>query len=153
MATQRITIYDTTLRDGSQTEGVSFSINDKIKITLTLDELGVHYVECGWPGSNPKDKEYFEHFKGKQLKNAVVTAVPMTRRVGTTCEADANIQELVNCGAAAITIVGKTWDMHVTDVVKTTLEENLAMIGDTISYLKKKKREVIYDAEHFFDGY
>jgi len=151
--TQRITIYDTTLRDGSQTEGVSFSISDKIKITMKLDELGVHYVEGGWPGSNPKDKEYFEHFKGKKLKNSIVTAFSMTRRVGTTCDKDANIQELVSCGAPAITIVGKTSDMHVIDVVRTTLEENLAMISDTITYLKKKKREVIYDAEHFFDGY
>jgi 2-isopropylmalate synthase len=149
----RITIYDTTLRDGSQTEGVSFTVADKIKITGKLDELGVHYIEGGWPGSNPKDREYFEHFKGKKLKNAVVTAFSMTRRANTTCEQDANIQELLRSGATTLTIVGKSWDMHVTDVVKTTLEENIKMISDTIVYFKKNKREIIYDAEHFFDSF
>jgi len=149
----RIMIYDTTLRDGSQTEGVSFTVNDKLKITEKLDQLGIHYIEGGWPGSNPKDKEYFEYFKGKKLKNAVVTAFSMTRRANTACEDDVNMQELLKSGAKALTVVGKTWDMHVTDVVKTTLEENIRMISDSVSYLKKHKREVIYDAEHFFDGY
>lgn len=153
MSPSKIVIYDTTLRDGSQTEGVSFTVADKIKITEKLDELGVHYIEGGWPGSNPKDKEYFEHFKNKKLKNAVVTAFSMTRRANTSCEDDINMRELINCGARTLTIVGKSWDMHVTDVVKTTLEENLKMISDSASYLKKHKREVIYDAEHFFDGY
>lgn len=149
----RIVIYDTTLRDGSQTQGVSFSVKDKIKITEKLDDLGVHYIEGGWPGANPKDTEYFRYFKGKKLKNAIITAFSMTRRAGATCENDANIQELLRSGAQTVTIVGKSWDMQVLEIVKTTLEENLKMISESVAYLKKNKREVIYDAEHFFDGF
>ncbi|MBL8012573.1 MAG: citramalate synthase, partial [Candidatus Omnitrophica bacterium] len=149
----RIVIYDTTIRDGSQTQGVSFSVKDKIKITEKLDDLGVHYIEGGWPGANPKDTEYFQHFKGKKLKNAIITAFSMTRRAGTTCENDVNMQELLRSGAQTVTIVGKSWDMQVLEIVKTTLEENLEMIGESVAYLKKNKREVIYDAEHFFDGF
>ncbi|MCA9392670.1 MAG: citramalate synthase [Candidatus Omnitrophica bacterium] len=150
---QKITIYDTTLRDGSQTEGVSYTVNDKIKITHKLDELGVHYIEGGWPGSNPKDKEYFKHFKGKKLKSARVTAFGSTRRAKVKCAEDANIRALIQSGAETICIFGKTWDLHVTDVIKTTLDENLRMIGDSVAYLKKRRARVFYDAEHFFDGY
>jgi len=149
----KIIIYDTTLRDGSQTEGVSFSVNDKIKITEKLDDLGVHYIEGGWPGSNPKDKEYYKHFKGKKLKNAIITAFSMTRRANTTCAKDKNIQELLYSGAQTMTIVGKSWDLHVKDILRVSLDENLHMISDTISYFKKHKKKVIYDAEHFFDAY
>lgn len=150
---KHIVIYDTTLRDGSQTEGVSFSVNDKIKITEKLDELGVHYIEGGWPGSNPKDREYYKHFKNKKLKNAVITAFSMTRRANTTCSKDKNIQELLTSGAKTMTIVGKSWDLHVKDVLRVSLDENLKMISDTVAYFKKHKKEVIYDAEHFFDAY
>lgn len=150
---QRIIIYDTTLRDGSQTEGVSYTVNDKIKITHKLDDLGIHYIEGGWPGSNPKDKEYFAHFKGKKLKNAVITAFGSTRRAKTPTAQDANIRALIQSGAKTICIFGKSWDLHVTDVIKTSLEENIRMIHDSVHYLKKQKREVFYDAEHFFDGF
>ncbi len=149
----RITIYDTTLRDGSQTEGISFTVNDKIKITEKLDKLGVHYIEGGWPGSNPKDKDYFKNYKGKKLKNATIAAFGSTRRAKTKPEEDVNLKELVSSGASTVTIFGKSWDMHVTDVIKTSLEENVRMISDSVAFLKKKKREVFYDAEHFFDGY
>lgn len=153
MTRKSICIYDTTLRDGSQTEGVSFSVNDKIKITEKLDDLGVHFIEGGWPGSNPKDKEYYDYFNGKKLKNAMITAFSMTRRAHTTCAKDPNIQTLLKSGAQTLTLVGKSWDLHVRDVLKVTLDENLKMITDTVAYFKRHGRDVIYDAEHFFDGY
>src|SRR3989338_6099953 len=149
----KITIYDTTLRDGSQTEGVAFTVNDKLKITEKLDSLGVHYIEGGWPGSNPKDKEFFELIKEKKLKNAKIAAFGSTRRAKVKAEDDTNLNELIKSQTPTCTIFGKSWDLHVTDVIKTTLEENLAMISDSVEFLKKKKREVFYDAEHFFDGY
>jgi len=148
-----IIIYDTTLRDGSQTEGISFTVNDKIKITEKLDALGVHYIEGGWPGSNPKDQEYFKYFADKKLKNAVITAFGSTRRIKIKPSEDINLRALINAKTSTITIFGKTWDFHVKDVIKTTLDENLHMIADSIQYLKKHKKEVFYDAEHFFDGY
>jgi len=149
----KIIIYDTTLRDGSQTEGVSYTVPDKVKITQKLDELGVHYIEGGWPGSNPKDKEYFEVMKTRKLKNAKLAAFGSTRRANIKPEEDTNLKELVASQTPTVTIFGKTWDLHVTDVIKTTLDENLKMISDSISFLKKNKREAFYDAEHFFDGY
>ncbi|MBI5150133.1 MAG: citramalate synthase [Candidatus Omnitrophica bacterium] len=149
----RITIYDTTLRDGSQTEGVSFTVNDKIKITEKLDELGVHYVEGGWPGSNPKDQEYFQSVHKRKWKHARIAAFGSTRRPKTKPADDLNLRALVASGTPAVTIFGKSWDLHVTDVLRTTLEENLQMIADSVEYLKQHKKEVIYDAEHFFDGY
>jgi len=149
----RITIYDTTLRDGSQTEGISFTINDKLKITRKLDELGVQYIEGGWPGSNPKDKAYFSAVKKIKLKHAKIAAFGSTRRAMTPCAKDANLAELVKARTPTITIFGKSWDLHVTDVIKTTLEENLKMIFESVEFLKRKKKEVFYDAEHFFDGY
>jgi|SRR3989344_4299425 len=153
MMPQRITIYDTTLRDGSQTEGVSFTVKDKVKITEKLDDLGVHYIEGGWPGSNPKDKEYFAVMKNKKLKNSTLAAFGSTRRANTKASEDKNLNDLIDADTPTVTIFGKSWDLHVTDVIKTTLEENLAMISDSVEFLKKKKREVFYDAEHFFDGY
>ena len=149
----KIVIYDTTLRDGSQTEGVSYSVNDKVKITLKLDELGVHYIEGGWPGSNPKDKEFFEVMKGKKLSSSKLAAFGSTRRANIKPEDDANLNDLVSSQTPTVTIFGKTWDLHVTDVIRTTLEENLKMIQESVAFLKKNKREVFYDAEHFFDGY
>ena len=149
----RITIYDTTLRDGSQTEGIAFTLNDKIKITEKLDEIGIHYIEGGWPGSNPKDKAYFKNVRKKKLKHSKIVAFGSTRRAKTKASDDVNLRELVKSQTEVITIFGKTWDLHVTDVIKTTLAENLTMISDSIDFLKKKKRKVFYDAEHFFDGY
>jgi 2-isopropylmalate synthase len=149
----RIIIYDTTLRDGSQTEGVSYTVSDKVKITEKLDELGVHYIEGGWPGSNPKDKEFFELMKGRKLKNAVLASFGSTRRANVRPQEDNNLKELVASKTKTVTIFGKSWDLHVTDVIKTTLAENLKMIEDSVAFLKSHKLEVFYDAEHFFDGY
>jgi 2-isopropylmalate synthase len=148
-----IILYDTTLRDGSQTEGVSFSVNDKIGITEKLDDLGVHYIEGGWPGSNPKDKEFFQKIQQKKLKHAVITAFGSTRRANIKPKDDTNLNELINSQAQTITIFGKSWDFHVLEVIKTTLEENLQMIRDSITFLKEHNREIFYDAEHFFDAY
>lgn len=149
----RITVYDTTLRDGSQTEGVSFSVNDKVKIIEKLDELGVHYVEGGWPGSNPKDKEFFALMKKRKLRNTILASFGSTRRANIKASEDTNLKELIKSETKTVTIFGKSWDLHVTDVLKTTLEENLDMIADSVAFLKKKGREAFYDAEHFFDAY
>ncbi len=150
---RHIEIYDTTLRDGSQCEGVSFSVTDKIRIAKELDLLGVHYIEGGWPGSNPKDLEFFHKMSRVELKESKLTAFSMTRRMDTRAEKDPNIRSLVKCGAGIITIVGKTWDLHVTDVLKTSLEENISMIKDTVSFLSSYGLTVFYDAEHFFDAF
>ena len=148
-----IAVLDTTLRDGTQGEGISLSVEDKLKITAKLDALGVSYIEGGWPGSNPKDIEYFRRVQKMNLKHAKVTAFSSTRRPRIKVEDDANIQALINAQTEVVTIFGKTWDLHVFQALNTTLDENLAMIRDTVSYLKAHGREVIYDAEHFFDGY
>lgn len=149
----KIFIYDTTLRDGSQAEGVSFSVLDKVKIVRKLDEIGVHYIEGGWPGSNPKDKELFNVLRKEPLKQAKLSAFSSTRRKGMKAEDDPLYQDLLEAQTPVVCIFGKTWDLHVTDVLKTTLQDNLEIIKDSVSFLKKKKREVVYDAEHFFDGY
>jgi len=149
----QVKLFDTTLRDGAQTEGISFSLEDKLKIAKLLDELGVHYIEGGWPGSNPKDIEFFKAIRDVKLKTAKIVAFSSTRRPGIKIEEDKNIQTLLAADTPAVSIFGKSWDFHVKDALKTTLEENLAMIKDTISYCKKAGREVIFDAEHFFDGY
>lgn len=146
-------IYDTTLRDGAQREGISFSVTDKIKITQKLDQLGISYVEGGWPGSNPKDMEYFQRIQEIPLTNVKVTAFGSTRRPDIDVTFDPNVEQLLAAGTQAITIFGKSWDFQVTNILGTTLKENLNMITETIWYLKSKKKEVIYDAEHFFDGY
>jgi 2-isopropylmalate synthase len=148
-----IVLYDTTLRDGAQREGVSFSVDDKLKIAQRLDRLGVHYVEGGWPGSNPKDMVFFERAPELELEQAVVVAFGSTRRTGVAVEEDANIGALVAANTPAVAVVGKSWDLHVRQVLNTTLEENLRLIADSVRYLKAQGREVIYDAEHFFDGY
>lgn len=150
---ERVFIYDTTLRDGAQAEGVSFSLEDKIRIAQKLDEFGIHYIEAGWPGSNPKDNEFFKIARDMEWKNAKLAAFSMTRRKGMKAEDDDNIVTLINCGTPVVTIVGKTWDFHVTEALGTTLEENLRMIEDTIRLAKREGKEVVYDAEHFFDGY
>jgi 2-isopropylmalate synthase len=151
----RIQIYDTTLRDGSQGEGVNFSLQDKLLITRRLDELGVDYVEGGYPLSNPKDFEYFQEVRKLPLKHAQVAAFGMTRRKNCAPDADVCLKALIDAHAAVITIVGKTWDMHVTEVLGTTLDENLRMIADSVHHCKSQPhvREVLYDAEHFFDGF
>ena len=148
-----VSIYDTTLRDGAQGEGVSFSLEDKVKIAERLDAVGVHYIEGGWPGSNAKDVEFFRRIRSVALKQAKVAAFGSTRRAGLACEADAQVALLLEASTPVVTIVGKSWDLHVHHVLETTLDENLCMIRDTIAYLKANGREVFYDAEHFFDGY
>ncbi len=146
-------LYDTTLRDGTQQRGISFSIEDKIKITSLLDEIGFDYIEGGWPGSNPKDCKYFQMAKNLNLKNAKIVAFGSTRKASSLVEDDVNIQALLQAETKVVTLVGKSWDFHVTDVLKTSLEENLNMISESIAYMKKNGKEVIYDAEHFFDAY
>ncbi|MEL7233464.1 MAG: citramalate synthase, partial [Chloroflexota bacterium] len=151
MATQ-VAVYDTTLRDGTQREGISLSVADKLKITRLLDDLGVSYIEGGWPGSNPKDAAYFDAVQQMDLKHAKVTAFGSTCRKGSDPAEDANIKALVDAQTPVVTVVGKTSMLHVKDVLRTTPEENLRMIEVSVAYLKSLGKEVIYDAEHFFDG-
>jgi 2-isopropylmalate synthase len=148
-----IRLFDTTLRDGTQREGISFSVEDKLKIARRLDRLGVAYIEGGWPGSNPKDMAFFERSQELRLSQALVTAFGSTRRADTAVEDDANTQALVAANTPAVSVFGKSWDLHVHHVLGTSLDENLRMIADSVRYLKSLGREVIYDAEHFFDGY
>jgi 2-isopropylmalate synthase len=150
---RKVKIYDTTLRDGTQGEGINFSVADKVRIAEKLDELGVHYIEGGWPGSNPKDIEFFDILKKHKFKHAKIAAFGSTRRKGIRASEDENIKKLIEAETPVVTIFGKTWLLHVHDVLHATQEENLKMIADTIRFLKSKGREVIYDAEHFFDGY
>jgi 2-isopropylmalate synthase len=149
----KIALYDTTLRDGSQREGLSFSLADKLKITEWLDRLGIDYVEGGWPGSNPKDREYFERVADLPLAHAQVTAFGSTRRAGIAVEDDPHLAALLDARTAVIAVFGKSWHLHVAEVLQTTPEENLRMIAETIHYLREGGRRVLYDAEHFFDGY
>ncbi|MFQ5342814.1 MAG: citramalate synthase [Anaerolineae bacterium] len=148
-----VEIYDCTLRDGTQGEGVAFSVEDKLRVTLKLDELGAHYVEGGWPGSNPRDVGYFERAKDLDLKNAKVAAFGMTRRASLAAEDDPNLKALLDAETPVTTVVGKTWTLHVYDVLRTTLDKNLSMIQDSLAYLKAHDKLVVYDAEHFYDGY
>ncbi|NLW84598.1 MAG: citramalate synthase [Phycisphaerae bacterium] len=150
---QKIKIYDTTLRDGMQAEGVSFSVEDKLLIARRLDEFGVDYVEGGYPLSNPKEEEFFHRIQEVPFKHARIAAFGSTRRAANTVEDDTGIRALLACNVPVVTIVGKTWDMHVTDVLRCSLEENIALCADSTVYLKKQGREVVFDAEHFFDGY
>ncbi len=149
---QRVAIYDTTLRDGSQREGISFSVADKLRITKLLDELGVDYIEGGWPGSNPKDATYFDQVRDIELRHSKIAAFGSTRRKGISPADDGNIRALVEANTPVVTVVGKTSMLHVTDVLRTTPAENLKMIEDSLAYLKAQGKEIIYDAEHFFDG-
>lgn len=149
----KVELYDTTLRDGSQAEGVSFSVADKLNIASKVDELGIGYIEGGWPGSNPKDMEFFKKARKLRLRNAVITAFGSTRRAKTKAIDDPNVKALLKANTEVVTIFGKSWDLHVKGVIKTTLDENLRMIEDTVSAIKSEGRKVFYDAEHFFDGY
>ncbi len=148
-----VTIFDSTLRDGAQAEGVSFSVEDKIKIVKAIDQLGIGYVEAGNPGSNPKDLDFFEKIKSIKLKNTKVVAFGSTRRRGISPSEDGNVQALLGAGVDTVAIFGKSWDFHVTDIINATLQENIEMIYDTVLYLKEQGKEVVFDAEHFFDGY
>ncbi len=149
----QVEIYDTTLRDGSQGEGINFSVADKLRIAEKLDAFGVHYIEGGWPGSNPKDIEFFAQAKKKKFKNAKLAAFGSTRKKNTPVEQDDQVRLLIEAGTPVVTIYGKTSMLHVKEVLRCTPEENLAMIGDTVRYLKDHGKFVIYDAEHGFDGY
>jgi len=150
---EKIITYDTTLRDGSQAEGISFSLQDKIGIALKLDGLGIDYVEGGYPLSNPKDKSFFKEINNQSLKNTRISAFGSTKRANKKASEDRGIKALLSTETPVITIVAKSWDFHVTDVLKVSLDDNLKMVSDTVKYLKSKGREVILDAEHFFDGY
>ncbi len=150
---ERVKIYDTTLRDGMQGESISFSLEDKLLITQRLDNFGLDYIEGGYPMSNPKEQQFFRKVREMDLKNAKIVAFGSTRRANTKIEDDACMQALLGCEAPTVTIVGKSWDMHVTDVLRCTLDDNLTICAESVEYLKSKAREVIFDAEHFFDGY
>ncbi|KAB8141466.1 citramalate synthase [Chloroflexia bacterium SDU3-3] len=149
----QVFLYDTTLRDGTQREGLSLSAEDKVKIARELDAFGIHYIEGGWPGSNPKDAEFFRRIRERPLAHAKVTAFGSTRHAKNTCESDPNIQALVEAQTPVVTLVGKSSTLHVEKVLETTLDENLKMISDSVAYFKQLGKEVTYDAEHFFDGY
>jgi len=148
-----VQIYDTTLRDGSQGEGIAFSLDDKIKIARKLDHLGVSYIEGGWPGSNPKDMEFFRYMQDYAWENARLTAFSSTRKPGVNVKQDNNLKALLESGVSVTTIFGKSWDFHVLRALETSLEENLNMVRESVAYLKDNGREVMFDAEHFFDGY
>jgi 2-isopropylmalate synthase len=148
-----IILYDTTLRDGTQGEQVTLSAEDKLRIVQKLDAFGIPYVEGGWPGSNPKDARFFEMARNTTFKNTHLTAFGSTRRPGTTPEQDENIRELLRTETGTVCLFGKSWDLHAREILEVSLEENLAMIEESVAYLKSRGKEVIYDAEHFFDGY
>ncbi|MBT9137585.1 MAG: (R)-citramalate synthase [Syntrophomonadaceae bacterium] len=150
---QNIFLYDTTLRDGAQQDRISFSLNDKIAIARRLDKLGIHYIEGGWPGSNPKDSDFFREVAKIRLRKARISAFGSPRRADKKANRDANFKAMLKAETPVVTIFGKSWILHVEDVLRTTAAENLRMIEDSIFYLKSRGREVIYDAEHFFDGY
>lgn len=146
-------LYDTTLRDGAQAEDVNFSVEDMVRIAVKLDQFGVHYIEGGWPGSNPRDVEFFREMRRVKLKKATLVAFGATRRAKFKAAEDPSLKALVASGVSAATIFGKSWDLHVHKALKVSLDENLQMIRDSVTYLKKHMGEVFYDAEHFFDGY
>ncbi|MFQ5441697.1 MAG: citramalate synthase [Thermodesulfobacteriota bacterium] len=150
---KRVELYDTTLRDGTQAEEISFSVEDKVRVALRLDDLGIHYIEGGWPGSNPRDIEFFQAMKGQRLKNSTLVSFGSTRKGGIKAAGDANIKALLKSGAPTAALVGKTWKLHVHKALRVSLAENLDMVYDSVSYLKKRLDRVFYDAEHFFDGY
>jgi 2-isopropylmalate synthase len=154
MNTTKISLYDTTLRDGTQGEGIALSCDDKLKIARRLDEFGMAYIEGGWPGSNPKDMEFFERAQTElKLRTAKIAAFGSTCKADVDPADDSQVQLLIEANTPVVTIFGKTWDLHVTEVLRTTLEENLRMIRETVRYLAAHGKEVVYDAEHFFDGY
>ncbi|OGX39826.1 MAG: citramalate synthase [Omnitrophica WOR_2 bacterium RIFCSPLOWO2_01_FULL_41_12] len=149
----KVKLYDTTLRDGAQGEGISYSVMDKVRIAQELDKLGIHYIEGGWPGSNPKDMEFYLKMAKVRLKNSVLVAFGSTRKAHTHANQDQNLKAILKSQAKIVAIFGKTWDLHIKDVLKTTLDENLQMIKDSLSFLASKGLIVFYDAEHFFDAY
>ena len=153
MVSEGIKLYDTTLRDGAQMEGMSLSVEDKLKILRRLDEFGLHYIECGYPGSNPKDAEFFRRLPDEVLKNAVPVAFGSTRKAMIGTEKDRGLEDLLRAETRSVCIVGKTWELHVRTALRTQLDENLYMIADTVDFMKRHDREVIYDAEHFFDAF
>src|SRR6185295_4687380 len=148
-----VELYDTTLRDGAQGEGINFSVMDKLRIAEKLDQFGVHYIEGGWPGSNPKDLEFFKQAARRKWRHARVAAFSMTRRKDMRVEKDPLMRQVLEAETPVVTIVGKTWLLHVREVLRAKPDENLAMIADTIRFLKDHGKRVIYDAEHSFDGY
>jgi len=150
---RRVSIYDTTLRDGTQAEDISLTTEDKLRIALKLDELGVAYIEGGWPGSNPTDKRFFEEIQNYNLKTASIAAFGSTHNHRGTATTDPNLKALVESGAPVVTIFGKSWDIHVTEALGTTLPRNLELVGDSLAFLRPNVRELFFDAEHFFDGY
>jgi 2-isopropylmalate synthase len=149
----QILLYDTTLRDGAQGENVTFTVEDKLRISKRLDDVGIHYIEGGWPGSNPKDLEFFKLARKIELKHAKLAAFGATRKPGISAIKDKNLKAILEAETGVVTIFGKTWDLHVEKVMNNSLEENIAMIHDSVLFLKDNGRKVIYDAEHFFDGY
>jgi 2-isopropylmalate synthase len=150
---RKVEIYDTTLRDGAQSEDVSFSVEDKLRILMRLDEFGIHYIEGGWPGSNPRDAEFFKRAGKLTLRNSRLAAFGSTHRASRKVHEDPSIKSLLNSGTPVVAIVGKTWDFHVREALRVSLQTNLDLIYGTICYLKKRVEEVFFDAEHFFDGY
>jgi 2-isopropylmalate synthase len=148
-----IELYDTTLRDGAQAEDIAFSVEDKLRIVQKLDELGIPYIEGGWPGANPKDAEFFKEVRKLTLKHAQIAAFGATRKASNRVQDDPSIRALLDAHTPVITIFGKSWDMHVTAALGISLKKNLQLIGDSVAHLKSKRRTVVYDAEHFFDGY
>ncbi|MBT3480001.1 MAG: citramalate synthase [Opitutales bacterium] len=153
MSKAKISVYDTTLRDGTQGEGVSFSVTDKLRIAEKFDQFGIDYIEGGWPGSNPRDMAFFEEAKSLKLKHAKIAAFGSTRRANLSASEDPQLQTLLDAETPVVTIFGKTWLLHVTEVLRVEPEENLRMIEDSVRFLKENGREVVYDAEHFYDGY
>lgn len=148
-----VELYDTTLRDGAQAEGISFSVHDKLRVARYLDEFGFHYIEGGWPGANPKDEEFFELAKKETWKNAQLAAFTMTRRAGVKAEDDPNLQTILAAETPIVTMVGKSWDFHVTEALRVSLEENLKMIEESVALMVRRGRRVFYDCEHFFDAW
>lgn len=149
----KVKLYDTTLRDGAQAEDVSFTLEDKLRIVEHLDNLGIHYIEGGWPGANPKDTKFFQEVKALPLKNSRIVAFGSTCKARVRAEDDTNLKAIVNADTTHVAIVGKSWNIHVTEILGVSLKENLGMIKDTIRFLKKKGKYVFFDAEHYFDGY
>ena len=150
---ESIRIYDTTLRDGSQAEEIAFSVEDKIRIAHQLDGLGIHYIEGGWPGSNPRDLQFFREMRSNPLSSAKVVAFGSTCRAGIPPQQDSNLQALIESGTEAVTIFGKSWDIHPLEALNITLDQNLEIIHESIRFLRERVREVLFDAEHFFDGF
>ncbi|MFM8358558.1 MAG: citramalate synthase, partial [Verrucomicrobiota bacterium] len=148
-----VEIYDTTLRDGAQAEGINFSLTDKLRVAERLDRFGVHYIEGGWPGSNPKDMEFFRQATRRRWRSARLAAFGFTRKKGVAVESDPQVRMLLEAETPVVTLVGKTWLLHVTEVLRVKPDENLGMIADTIRFLKDHGRTVVYDAEHSFDGF